>query len=165
MLATDDPFERAEQYQAQRGEWVVGGLETQVFWPNRAQLITFEGLEFLLQPAISDGQHRSLPAIALRVNGQGMAVNEGRAAVMRLATAIAWREGAKVEIVMWGGGSHPHRVDMLRPFGRNASGRRQRTKDFHSSAQSFNFGVSQFHIGTYLRLLSKAIATPRSSDH
>ncbi len=33
---------------------------------------------------------------------------------MRLATAIAWREGAKVEIVMWGGGSHPHRVGMLR---------------------------------------------------
>ena len=114
MLATDDPFERAEQYQAQRGEWVVGGLETQVFWPNRAQLITFEGLEFLLQPAISEGQHRSLPAIALRVNGQDMTVNEGRAAVMRLATAIAWREGAKVEIVMWGGGSHPHRVGMLR---------------------------------------------------
>ena len=88
MLASDDPFERAEQYQAQRGGWVVGGLETQVFWPNRAKLIIFEGLEFLLQPAISEGQHRSLPAIALRVNGQGMAVNEGRAAVMRQATAI-----------------------------------------------------------------------------
>lgn len=42
---------------------MVDGLETQVFWPNKAQLITFEGLEFLLQPAISEGQHRSLPAI------------------------------------------------------------------------------------------------------
>lgn len=114
MLATDDPFELAEQYQAQRGGWVVGGLETQVFWPNRAQLLTFEGMQFLLQPAISEGHHRSLPAISLRVNGQGMTVNDGRAAVMRLATAIAWREGAKVEIVMWGGGSHPHRVGMLR---------------------------------------------------
>lgn len=43
-----------------------------------------------------------------------MSVNQARAAIMRLATAIAWRESTKVEIVMWGGGSHPHRIGMLR---------------------------------------------------
>ncbi|OAS08555.1 MULTISPECIES: methylamine utilization protein MauJ [Pseudomonas] len=113
MLATDDPFELAERYQNQRGQWVVGGLETQVFWPNRPQIVRFEGLDFLLQPAVVDDQHRSLPAIAIRANGFGLTVNEGRAAVMRLATAIAWRESKKVDIVMWGGGSHPHRVGRM----------------------------------------------------
>ncbi|WP_460114590.1 methylamine utilization protein MauJ [Pseudomonas sp. H3_G03] len=113
MLATDDPFELAERYQNQRGQWVVGGLETQVFWPNRPQIVRFEGLDFLLQPAVIDGQHRSLPAIAIRANGYGLSVNEGRAAVMRLATAIAWREGKKVDIVMWGGGSSPFRVGRM----------------------------------------------------
>ncbi|MBD8601861.1 hypothetical protein IFT80_04295 [Pseudomonas sp. CFBP 8771] len=113
MLATDDPFELAERYQNQRGQWVVGGLEPQVFWPNRPQIVRFEGLDFLLQPAVIDGQHRSLPAIAIRANGYGLSVNEGRAAVMRLATAIAWREGKKVDIVMWGGGSSPFRVGRM----------------------------------------------------
>lgn len=113
MLATDDPFELAERYQNQRGQWVVGGLETQVFWPTRPQLVRFENLDFLLQPAVIEGEHRSLPAIALRANGYGMSVKEGRAAVMRLATAIAWREGKKVDIVMWGGGSSPFRVGRM----------------------------------------------------
>ncbi|AUF96329.1 hypothetical protein CXQ80_11065 [Pseudomonas sp. 02C 26] len=113
MLASDDPFKLAERYQNQRGQWVVGGLETQVFWPNRPQLVRFQNLDFLLQPAVVDDQHRSLPAIAIRANGYGLTVNEGRAAVMRLATAIAWREGKKVDIVMWSGGSHPHRVGRM----------------------------------------------------
>lgn len=113
MLATDDPFELAERYQSQRGQWVVGGLETQVFWPSRPQIVRFEGLDFLLQPAVIEGEHRSLPAIALRANGYGMSVTEGRAAVMRLASAIAWREGQKVDIVMWGGGSSPFRVGRM----------------------------------------------------
>ncbi|MEX5604867.1 hypothetical protein [Pseudomonas syringae] len=67
MLATNDPFHEAEQHQLQRGNWVVDGLETQVFWQNRPQLITFKGLDFLLQPTQVDEQHRSLPAIALRI--------------------------------------------------------------------------------------------------
>ncbi|RFQ06064.1 hypothetical protein D0O09_01960 [Pseudomonas putida] len=92
---------------------MVGGLETQVFWPNRPQIVRFEGLDFLLQPAVIEGEHRSLPAIALRANGYGMSVTEGRAAVMRLATAIAWREGQKVDIVMWGGGSSPFGVGRM----------------------------------------------------
>lgn len=117
MIATDDPFDEAEKHQLQRGSWVVGGLETRVFWPKRAQLIAFEGLEFLLQPTQREEQRSSLPAIALRISGYGLSVNEGRAAIMRLATAIAWREGEKVEIVMWGGGSHPHRVGVLRNNG------------------------------------------------
>ncbi|MHC8339318.1 methylamine utilization protein MauJ [Pseudomonas sp. HLT2-19-2] len=117
MLATDDPFDEAEKHQLQRGTWVVGGLETRVFWPKRAQLIAFEGLEFLLQPTQKDEQRSSLSAIALRISGYGLSVNEGRAAIMRLATAIAWREGEKVEIVIWGGGGYPHRVGMLRNNG------------------------------------------------
>ncbi len=48
---------------------MVGGLETQTLWPNRRQIVNFESLDFLLQPAVVDGQHRSHPAIAIRADG------------------------------------------------------------------------------------------------
>ncbi|WP_439836685.1 hypothetical protein, partial [Aeromonas caviae] len=66
MLATQDPFEEAEKLQQQRGNWIMAGVETRVFWPQRAQTISFEGIQFLLQPAERSQHGDALPAIALR---------------------------------------------------------------------------------------------------
>ncbi|MBD9631401.1 methylamine utilization protein MauJ [Pseudomonas sp. PDM19] len=114
MLATQDPFEEAEKLQAQRGHWITAGVETRVFWPKRVQILEYEGIPFLLQP-VERGQNATmLPAIALRTDGLGMTDEQGQAAIMRLASAIAWREGQKVELVMWGGGSSPFPMGKMR---------------------------------------------------
>lgn len=70
MLATQDPFEEAEQLQQQRGHWITAGVETRAFWPKRAQVLSFEGIRFLLQPAERGERGDTLPAIALRTDGQ-----------------------------------------------------------------------------------------------
>lgn len=114
MLATQDPFEEAEQLQQQRGHWITAGVETRAFWPKRAQVLSFEGIRFLLQPAERGQRGDTLPAIALRSDGLSLTDHQCRAAIMRLATAIAWREGQKVELVMWGAGSSPFRLGMSR---------------------------------------------------
>ncbi|MGL6403580.1 methylamine utilization protein MauJ [Aeromonas hydrophila] len=114
MLATQDPFEDAEKLQQQRGHWITAGVETRVFWPKRSQTLSFEGIQFLLQPAERGERGEILPAIALRTDGLGLTDLQCKAVIMRLATAIAWREGQKVELVMWGGGSSPFRLGMPR---------------------------------------------------
>ncbi|MCF7717173.1 hypothetical protein H9X98_13370 [Aeromonas jandaei] len=114
MLATQDPFEEAEKLQQQRGNWIMAGVETRVFWPQRAQTIFFEGIQFLLQPAERSQHGDALPAIALRTNGLGLTDLQCKAVIMRLATAIAWREGQKVELVMWAGGNSSFRLRMSR---------------------------------------------------
>lgn len=114
MLVPDDAFETAEQRMRQPGNWVVGGIETRCFWPKRPQLIVFEEMEFLLQPTVGDQQGGVLPAIAIRANSYGLDDAQATAAIMRLATAIAWREGQKVELILWGGGNLPHRLGVLR---------------------------------------------------
>lgn len=114
MLATQDPFEEAEKLQQQRGHWITAGVETRAFWPKRAQVLSFEGIRFLLQPAERGERGDALPAIALRTDDLGLTDHQCRAVIMRLATAIAWREGQKVELVMWAGGSSPFRLGMSR---------------------------------------------------
>ncbi|MCS3456520.1 hypothetical protein M2366_002626 [Aeromonas sp. BIGb0405] len=114
MLATQDPFEEAEKLQQRRGHWITAGVETRVFWPKRSQTLSFEGIQFLLQPAERGEHGEILPAIALHTDGLGLTDHQCKAVIMRLATAIAWREGQKVELVMWGGGSSPFRLGMSR---------------------------------------------------
>lgn len=114
MLATQDKFIDAEERLGRTGAWIVGAIETRNFWPTRPQLIIFEGLEFILQPAQTNRGGDSLPAIAMRTYDNGLSDIEARAAIMRLATSIAWRDGQKVELVMWGGGGRPYPMGIAR---------------------------------------------------
>lgn len=118
MTIIRDPFKRAEALRVTNGSWIVASLETEMFWPLKAQAVNYGGKEFLLLPNIrSEGITADnplavdrLPAIALRVSVQALSEEQGRVEIMRFASALAWQEGAKIEIVMWSGGNLPRQT-------------------------------------------------------
>ncbi|ENI2479621.1 hypothetical protein ABXR30_005200 [Pseudomonas aeruginosa] len=117
MELLQDPFEEAERMIAQVGKWIVGAIETRTFWPTKRQAVSFDGKKFVLMPAEMHEKSTSLPAIAIRANEYGLSDMEARVAIMRFASAIAWRERTKVEVVLWGGGNRPYPMGMLKNAG------------------------------------------------
>ena len=100
----------------ERGEWVVGVIETHVFWPKKKQTIHFDGKDFLLLPVEHhDGVPTpSLPAIAIKADAYRLSLEDARKEVLRFASALSWREGKKIEIIMWSGGNLPRSMGHLR---------------------------------------------------
>lgn len=117
MLATRNPFDEAEQLQKSVGTWITAGIETRMFWPKHLQTLSYDGRLFLLQPVLRDEHGESLPAIAIRTDTYGLSDIQANAAIMRLASALSWREGQKLEVVMWGGGNRPYRMGIARSHG------------------------------------------------
>lgn len=117
MLATRNPFDEAEQLQKSVGTWITAGIETRMFWPKHLQTLSYDGRLFLLQPVLGDEHGESLPAIAIRTDTYGLSDIQAKAAIMRLASALSWREGQKLEVVMWGGGNRPYRMGIARSHG------------------------------------------------
>lgn len=104
--------DEAEKLLSKHGRWVVGAVETSLFWPTKNQIVNFDGKDFLLMPAEKkDGQpHQTSPAIALKTSDYNFDAEQGRKELMRFASALSWRERAKLEFVMWSGGSFPIRM-------------------------------------------------------
>jgi len=111
-----NPFEEAEQLVLENGQWVVGVLETRISWPKNKQTIHYTGKDFILLPV----EHHtgspipSLPAIAIRADYYGLTPVEARKYIMQFASALSWREGAKIEIVQWSGGNLPRSMGIMR---------------------------------------------------
>ncbi len=112
-----NPFEEADKLAVENGDWVVAIIETRVFWPKRKQTVTYEGKDYLLLPLgepTGPFATRQLPAIALRANSYGLSREDSRKSIMHFASALAWREGAKIDIVEWGGGNLPRSMGIIR---------------------------------------------------
>ena len=114
------PFEEAEKLSLENGEWVVGIVETHIFWPPKKQAVRFDGKVLVLLPF---EQHEgapapTLPAIAIKADAYGLTRQDARKEIMRFASALSWLEGTKVEIVMWSGGNLPRSMGILRSNGR-----------------------------------------------
>ena len=112
-----NPFDEAERLATEQGDWVVGVVETQVFWPKQKQIVYYEGKEFVLLPLGQPAPPldlRQLPAISLRANEYGLTHEQARREIMRFASALAWREGGKIEIVSWTGGNIPRSMGIMR---------------------------------------------------
>jgi hypothetical protein len=115
-------FERAAALTKINGRWIVASLETEIFWPLKAQTASYNGREFLLLPNVpAEGATADnplavdkLPAIALCVSKYSLTEMQGRAEIMRFASALAWQEGAKIEIAMWSGGNLPRQTGRAR---------------------------------------------------
>jgi len=122
MKITRNSFERAAALRKTNGRWIVASLETEIFWPLKAQTANYNGREFLLLPNVpAEGATADnplavdkLPAIALCVSEYSLTEMQGRAEIMRFASALAWQEGAKMEIVMWSGGNLPRQTGRAR---------------------------------------------------
>lgn len=111
-----NPFDEAEQFVLKNGVWVSGIVETGVFWPKRRQTVHYSGKKFVLLPVEQNvgSPTPSLPAIAIRADSYGLSHKEARKEIMRFASALSWREGSKVEIIMWSGGNIPRSMGIMR---------------------------------------------------
>jgi hypothetical protein len=107
-----DPFDKAEQESRQSGLWIVAVVETRVSWPTKKQSITYAGRDFILMPAERNGQSGGLPAIAIRADRYELSREHARRELMKLASALSWSNGAKVEIVGWAGGNLPRSIGL-----------------------------------------------------
>jgi hypothetical protein len=96
----------AQELQNELGEWVIAGVETSVAWPKISQVIEFDGLDFILRA----GDERSEPAILLNARMHALNRKEAQDRILKLASALAWEHGSKLEIYMWLSGSRPFGV-------------------------------------------------------
>lgn len=118
MATIINPFYEAERLVAERGDWVVGAIETHVPWPMQKQAISYEDKVFILLPLGEPNPRfdnaRTLPAISLRADKYGLDHDQARREIMRFASALAWREQAKIEILEWTGGLSPRSIGIMR---------------------------------------------------
>ena len=111
-----NPFDEAKRLASQNGQWVVAVVETQLFWPKKMQVVSYEGKEFILLPAGEPNPPfytRQLPAISLRADAYGLTREQARREIMRFASALSWRERGKIEIVTWTGGNIPRSMGII----------------------------------------------------
>lgn len=115
-----DPFDEAERLFQQRGNWIVGVVETRVFWPQKKQIIHFDGKDFMLMPLEPhEGLPTpTLPAIALKADAYQLSDADARKEILRFASALSWREGSKIEIVSWSSGNIARSIGILHNSGR-----------------------------------------------
>jgi hypothetical protein len=111
-----NPFDEAEKLGGQRGKWVVGIIETRIFWPKKKQSIPYCGKDFLLLPFEQQvqGAPSSLPAVALRADVYQLSTEDARKEILWFASALSWREGQKIEVISWSGGNLPRSLGIPR---------------------------------------------------
>lgn len=115
MTILFDPFEEAEKLSLQNGRWVVGVIQTRVYWPHKRQLMNFKEKQFLLLPHEINAHFNTptLPAIALNADLFGLNDAEARKEILEFASAVSWKEGQKIEVVQWAGGNLPRSMGIV----------------------------------------------------
>jgi hypothetical protein len=107
-----NPFEEADRQVLEQGHWVVATVYPQMSWPEKRQIVEFEGKDFVLLPQ-SPGADQNA-AIAFRTDGYALSVEEARCEVMRFCSALSWSEGSGLSILAWGGGNLPRPIGVRR---------------------------------------------------
>ncbi|WP_018986592.1 methylamine utilization protein MauJ [Methylophilus methylotrophus] len=98
-----DLHQEAETNLKHSGKWMVAGIETGIFWPKTPQIFPCNGFDFILRP--TDEKH--LPTICLNYGQYRLDSNQARNEIMKFASILSWREGERLEISTWAGGSFP----------------------------------------------------------
>ena len=101
-----NPFDEAERAVKVPGSWIVATVDPKIPWPTKKQLIEYEGMDFILFPQ----SENESAGVALRADAYRLDAQEARKHIMRFCSALAWAEGAGIEIVTWGGGGIPHPI-------------------------------------------------------
>lgn len=84
------------------GHWLVAAIETQIFWPESAQVFPYDGKDIILRP----GDDKLVPTIAFNFAKHGMTREAARDLIFNFASAVAWKEKARLEITSWAGGGY-----------------------------------------------------------
>lgn len=115
MTILFDPFEEAEKLSLQSGRWVVGVIQTRVYWPHKKQLMKFKDKKFLLLPHESNAHFSTptLPGIAINAGLYDLVDADARKEILEFASAVSWKEGKKIEVVQWAGGNLPRSMGIM----------------------------------------------------
>lgn len=84
-------------------QWLVIGLESEVFWPTDETDVTFQGHTFLLRPATEE----HTPSIAFNYDDSTMEYNDALLLTRRFLSSLSWVEGGSLHEIMITGGSFP----------------------------------------------------------
>ncbi len=85
------------------GYWLGAHVENDVYWPDTAHTVVFEGVTLFILPPRAE----ALPAVF--VNGNEAQREELTAQIARFLSAWSWMEGRGVRVVDWLAGSQPFR--------------------------------------------------------
>ncbi len=85
------------------GYWLGAHVENDVYWPDTAHSIVFEGVTLFVLPAKLD----AVPAVF--VNGYEAQRDELTAKISRFLSAWSWMEGRGVRVIEWLAGGRPFR--------------------------------------------------------
>lgn len=84
-------------------QWLVIGLESEVFWPTQETNVSFQGHTFLLRPATEE----HAPSIAYNYDDSTMEYNDALLVTRRFMSSLSWVEGRSLHEIMITGGSFP----------------------------------------------------------
>jgi hypothetical protein len=114
-----NPFTFAQSLIQERGSWTVAVIETSIFWPPQIQAVEYEGKNFILMPyeQVQGVPTPTLPAIALKADSYNLSAGAAKKVILEFASALAWLEGGKLEIVHWTGGDRPRSMGVMRNNG------------------------------------------------
>jgi hypothetical protein len=99
----------ADQLQRESGDWVIAGVETTVPWPTTAQVVPYDGIDFILRP----GTSQLSPTVCVNARKHHLTTAQAHDAVSRLGSAMAWSGDWQFEVVTWLSGSHPFGVGRM----------------------------------------------------
>jgi len=114
-----NPFIFAQSLFQEKGSWTVAVIETSIFWPPQIQAVEYEGKYFILMPyeQTQGAPTPTLPAIALKSDTYNLSGDSAKKVILEFASALAWLEGGKLEVVHWTGGDRPRSMGIMRNNG------------------------------------------------
>ena len=114
-----NPFTFAQSLIQEIGGWTVAVIETSIFWPPQIQAVQYEGKNFILMPyeQAQGSPTPTLPAIALKADSYNLSADAAKKVILEFASALAWLEGGKLEIVHWTSGNRPRSMGIMRNNG------------------------------------------------
>jgi hypothetical protein len=107
-----NPFKEADRQALEQGSWIVATVNPRMSWPDKRQIVEFEGRDFLLLPQSPDADQNA--AVALRSDRYALSPEEARREVMRFCSALSWSEKSGLSILAWGGGNLPRPIGIQR---------------------------------------------------
>ena len=84
-----------------KGNWVVIGVETGVFWPTKETTVEFEGQQITLRPETKE----LAPTVIMQC--KRLTMDEGLHLLRRFLSSLSWVHGAPIREIGSTGGSHP----------------------------------------------------------
>lgn len=101
-----NPFDEAERVTRIPGNWIVATVDPRISWPTKKQIIEYDGVDFVLFPQSENDS----AGIALKADQYARDATDARQRIMEFCSALAWAEGAGIEILIWGGGNLPRPI-------------------------------------------------------